>query len=202
MDEKEASSEKDAAWASLNTPLSVIELIDFCRDIERLFRINPMLEFSNWQRVDDGSYLFAGINISQQEAFQFEYKLTVSVLADGLRIDYDRGIKSSTRIKIIPSSQGSKLTITDYYAGAPKEDRKARMDEVDKSLAIWAKYLQEFIITWQRWSRFGLWRWYMKRVWQPMKPAGRRITYMLLWITLAETALISLGVGIYFAEYR
>jgi hypothetical protein len=34
-----------------------------------------------------------------------------------------------------------------------------------------------------------------------MKPAGRRITYMLLWITVVEFALIALGVGIYFVEY-
>ncbi len=41
----------------------------------------------------------------------------------------------------------------------------------------------------------------MKRVWQPMKPSGRRITYMLLWISLVEIALIALGAGIYWSEY-
>lgn len=30
---------------------------------------------------------------------------------------------------------------------------------------------------------------------------GRRVTYMLLWITLIEVALITLGVGLYFSEF-
>jgi len=34
-----------------------------------------------------------------------------------------------------------------------------------------------------------------------MKPTARRITYMLLWISLVEIALLTLGVGIYFFEY-
>jgi hypothetical protein len=41
----------------------------------------------------------------------------------------------------------------------------------------------------------------MRRIWQPMKPSARRITYMLLWISLAEVALIALGVAIYFVEF-
>ena len=35
-----------------------------------------------------------------------------------------------------------------------------------------------------------------------MKPTARRITYILLWITVVEIALIALGVAIYFVEYR
>ena len=41
----------------------------------------------------------------------------------------------------------------------------------------------------------------MKRIWQPMKPMGRRITYILLWITVVELALIALGTAIYFVEF-
>ena len=192
---------EDAAWASLNTPLTVAELMSFCRDIERLFRINPMLEFSSWKPLNDNQYLFSGKNISQEVAFGFEYKLTVSEIMGGFIINYDNGLKSSTTLKIEPSSHGSKLTITDNYEGMSKEDRETHLGEVDKSLVVWAGYLQQFLITWQRWSVFGIWRWYMKYIWQPMKPISRRITYMLLWITVVELALIVLGVGIYFAEY-
>jgi len=67
----------------------------------------------------------------------------------------------------------------------------------------WAKAhsRQENLINWQRWSRFRVWRWYMRRVWQPMKPAGRRITYIPLWISVVEFALIAMGVAIYLVEY-
>ena len=192
---------EDAAWASINTPLEVDALKSFCLDIERLFRINPMLEFEKWQPLGNGRYFFSGRNISQEPAFEFEFELQAKELPEGLQIDYSQGLKSSTTIKIEPAEQGSKLTIVDSYEGSSEEERESRMDEVDKSLITWAHYLQKFTLSWNRWSWFAPWRWYMHRVWQPMKPAGRRITYMLLWITAAEIALIALGVGIYWAEY-
>lgn len=193
---------EDAAWASINTPLSVAELTAFCRDIERLYRINPMLEFQHFKVLGQHHYAYAGRNISQETPFEFDYTFAVKELPDGLQVDYEQGIKSTTLIKIEPASQGSKLTITDYYERLPIEEREQHLHEVDKSLVAWANYLQRFLITWSRWSRFALWRWYMRRVWQPMKPTARRITYTLLWISVVEIALIALGVAIYFVEFR
>ena len=195
------SAFEDAAWASTNTPLTVSALNEFCADIERLYRINPMLEFERWDCRDENHFTFTGRNISQEQPFDFQFELSASKLDDGIRIDYDKGIKSSTTFTIEPAPQGPKLTITDRYERLPVEERSAHMHEVDKSLALWAQYLQQYLINWQRWSRFRLWCWYIRRVWQPMKPAGRRITYMLLWITVVEIALITLGAAIYFVEF-
>lgn len=191
----------DAAWASFNTPLDPQSLRSFCSDIERLFRINPMLEFSKWQALGGDRYLFAGRNISQEEPFEFEFELQVRELADGYHVDYTNSLKSSTTFKIEPAKEGSKLTIVDNYEGLSEEIRKSRSGEVDRSLTVWAEYLQKFLFIWQRWSRFGLWRWYMRRVWQPMKPTGRRITFILLAISLVEVALIALGAAIFFIEF-
>jgi len=197
----EVSTNEDIAWASVETPLSVDALKDFCVDVERLFRINPMLEFKCWDSRDGNQFTFSGRNISQEQPFDFEFELSVSKLDDGIRIDYDRGVKSSTTFTIEHAGLGSKLTITDRYERFSAEEQSAHLHEVDKSLVIWAQYLQQYIINWQRWCRFGLWRWYMRRVWQPMKPTGRRITYILLWITVVEIALIVLGGTIYYFEY-
>ncbi|HHJ16064.1 MAG TPA: hypothetical protein ENJ80_05135 [Gammaproteobacteria bacterium] len=197
----DSATGEDAAWASVETPLSVEALKDFCADIERLYRINPMLEFRHWEAGPDNRFVFSGRNISQEPPFDFEFGLSATRRDDGVHIDYDRGIKSSTTFTIEPAAQGSRLTITDRYERLPAEQRSAHLHEVDKSLVVWAQYLQQYMINWQRWSRFGPWRWYMRRVWQPMKPAGRRITYILLWITTVEIALIALGVAVYFAEY-
>ena len=197
----ESATIEDVAWASTNTPLTVSALNEFCTDIERLFRINPMLEFELWDSRDENHFTFAGRNISQEQPFDFQFELSVSKLDNGFRIDYDKGIKSSTTFTIEPAPQGSKLTITDSYERLPPEERSTHIHEVDKSLVLWSQYLQQYLVNWQRWSRFRLWRWYMRRVWQPMKPAGRRITYMLLWISAAEIALIALGAAIYFIEY-
>ncbi|MDH3561537.1 MAG: hypothetical protein OEN52_11360 [Gammaproteobacteria bacterium] len=197
----ESATIEDVAWASTNTPLTVSALNEFCTDIERLFRINPMLEFELWDSRDENHFTFAGRNISQEQPFDFQFELSVRKLGNGFRIDYDKGIKSSTTFTIEPAPQGSKLTITDSYERLPPEERSTHIHEVDKSLVLWSQYLQQYLVNWQRWSRFRLWRWYMRRVWQPMKPAGRRITYMLLWISAAEIALIALGAAIYFIEY-
>lgn len=198
-------AEQDAAWASIETPLDVDSLKSFCQDIERLFRINPMLIFYSWQADGDHHYRFSGQNISHEEPFDFDHTFSVTELPDGIEINYEQGVKSSTTIKVEPTEPGSqwksKLTITDSYAGMSEQEREQHLHTVDRSITVWAKYLLQYLLSWQRWSRFGLWRWYMKRVWLPMKPSGRRITYMLLWITVFEIALIMLGVAIYYIEY-
>jgi len=194
--------EDDVAWASISTPLSVSELKEFCSDTERLFRINPMLEFSSCESVGNNHFQFAGKNISQETPFDFEFGLSVIELEDGFRFDYDQGIKSSTVLKIEEDPHGSKLTITDYYDRIPVDEREKHINEVDKSIVLWAQYVQKFLVMWKSWSKFRLWRWYMKRVWEPMKPNARRITYMLLWITVVEIALIALAAGIFFAEFK
>lgn len=194
-------STADAAWASIITPLRIEELKAFCEDIERLFRINPMLEFSQWENLADDQYRMAVKNISQATPFELETELRVENLDNDIVIHYSNGLKKKTVLKFEPCTEGSRLTIIDDYEGLSEAERQSRLHEVDKSLINWADYLQRFIILWKRWSRFGLWRWYMRRVWQPMKPTARRITYMLLWITVVEIALLALGVAVYYIEF-
>ena len=191
----------DAAWASIKTPLGLNELKIFCQDIERLFRINPMLEFQQWEKLTANHYRMKVKNISQDEHFELVTELKVENQPDNTTVYYSNGLKKKTEFKFETSDHGSRLTIIDDYTGLGEDERQNRLSEVDKSLINWADYLQRFIISWHRWSRFGLWRWYMRRVWQPMKPIGRRITYILLWITVVEVALLALGVAIYFVEY-
>ncbi|MEE8379516.1 MAG: hypothetical protein V3R49_04005, partial [Gammaproteobacteria bacterium] len=80
-------------------------------------------------------------------------------------------------------------------------ERESHLHEVDQSIVVWVEYLQKFCISWNSWSKFAPWRWYMRRIWQPMKPTARRITYMLLWITVVEIALLALGAAVYFNEF-
>lgn len=197
----EKSVANDAAWASVNTPLSAAELKNFCSDIVRLYRINPMLEFKETKNIGENNFTFSGSNISQETPFDFEFNLSVKETESGFDVTYDKGIKSSTSFVIEEAESGSKLTITDRYDRMSEEERKSHLGEVDKSLVNWAEYLQRYIIMWKKWRWLGVWRLYMRKVWLPMKPTARRITYMLLWITAAEVALITLGVGIYFTEF-
>lgn len=200
MNESTANNE-DKAWASFQTPLSAEALREFCQDIERLFRINPFLEFEEWRQSGKQEYRFSGRNLSQQEPFAFALTLNIEPTQDGLLIRYDQGIKRNTHLAVEPAPEGSKLTITEDYSGLSEEERQTRLHEVDKSLSTWANDLQAFISLWQRWSWLAPWRWYMRRIWQPLKPMGRRIVYMFIWITIVELALIALGAAIYWNEY-
>jgi len=201
-DPEEASAE-DIAWANFLTPLSVQALLDFCqKDIERLLRINPFLEFEEWQDLGRERFHFIVRNFSQEAPFELDVELHSKVQPAGLKLQYSDGLKLTTTFLIEPADEGSKLTIIDYYNPHLSEEEKvARLGEVDKSLEVWAGDLQKYIVRWNKWARFVPWRWYMTKVWQPMKPTARRITYMLLWISFVEVALILLGVGIYFMAF-
>ena len=193
---------EDAVWAAFNTNMTVEALIRFCQeDVERLFRINPYLEFSKFEQTAERQFHMVGKNSSQAQAFEFDEVFEVEPLADGVRLHYRDSLKQTTTFLVEPAEQGSKLTITDDYHGRSESERQARLAEVDQSIVTWAEYLQRFILTWKQWSWLAPWRWYMQVVWKRLKPTGRRIAYMLIWITVFEIALIMLGVAIYFVEY-
>lgn len=187
----------DAAWVVIETPLLAGDLAAFCRDIERLYRINPYLEFRHWRRIAPGAFAVAFRNLSNQR--ELALKLTLEPAAkDDFTVRYEQGIKRSTRFVIEPIAAGSRLKITDEYDAAPGAD----IGEVDRSLHAWGVALKEYLQREQRWAWCAPWRWYMQRVWVPMKPSARRITFMILLVTLAEIALIALVMAIYWIEYR
>ena len=177
LDSAEESAE-DIAWASFLTPLSVQALIDFCqKDIERLLRINPFLEFKEWRDIGAERFHFIVRNYSQDPHFELDTELISEFQPAGLKLKYKEGIKLTTTFLVEPAGEGSKLTITDYYNPHLNEEEKvARLGEVDKSLEVWARDLQQYLVRWEKWSRFAPWRWYMTKVWQPMRPTARRIT--------------------------
>ncbi|MBT3014528.1 MAG: hypothetical protein KME63_02145 [Candidatus Thiodiazotropha sp. (ex Clathrolucina costata)] len=190
---------EDAAWVTIETPLSPIQLQKFIGDLERLLRINSLLEFERWESVGDGRIRFEAINLSNGRHVKTE--LSVEYIDRGLRISYDRLLKSSTSIQVEPSiTSGSSLIITDDYSGAEETERRRRLDEVDRSLEQWGRDLHGYLQLWHRWSWLPPWRWYMQRVWQPMKPSARRITRWIVWITFAEMAVVLLLIVILVIE--
>ena len=137
---------ENSAWAEFNTPFDVDKLKSFCcDDVERLFRINPYLEFTKWQKTGDNQFHVTGKNISQVEHFEFDYEMTVTETEQGLRVNYKNDLKLSTSFNVEPAEQGSKLIIIDEYIELSEEDAASRAKEVDQSLVIWANYLQRYI---------------------------------------------------------
>ena len=191
---------RDAAWVVVDTPLGLPALRDFCVDIERLFRINPYLEFQTWRHSGTDSYHARFRNLSNQQTVVLELRME-RASPDEFSVVYGDGIKACTRFVLEPAAAGSRITITDEYSRLPDAERAQRIDEVDKSLSAWGWALHEYLPHEQRWGRFALWRWYMRRWWLPMTPRSRRITYMLVILAAAEMLLILLGAAIYWIEF-
>jgi hypothetical protein len=187
----------DTAWVTIDVPLEPAALAGFCRDVERLYRINPYLEFRRWRETAPGAFSVSMRNLSNQR--DLELRLTLERVSERhFLVRYDRGVKCSTRFEIGATAEGSCLRISDDYSGAAETDTA----EVDRSLHAWGVALREYLLRDQRWGWCAPWRWYMRRVWVPMKPSARRITFIILLVTLAEIALFALVMAIYWAENR
>lgn len=200
MNQAQADTPRDASWVIVDTPLSLPALREFCADIERLHRINPYLEFERWQRIGADSIHARFRNLSNQQIMALDLRIERES-DDAFALIYRAGIKARTRFVLEPAGTGSRLTITDDYAGLPPAEREQRLHEVDKSLTAWGWALHEYLRREQRWGGWVLWRWYMRRLWLPMTPRARRITYMLVLLTVAEMALILLVATIYWIEF-
>ena len=109
-----------------------------------------------------------------------EYDKALSDLE--FRVNYTQGIKGCTWFRIEPQAHGSALLIVDDYSRLPQEEREKRLDEVDRSLTAWGRGLYTYLRFEKRWSWFPPWRWYMRRLWVPMKPMARRVSWMLILI--------------------
>lgn len=192
------NSSRDAAWVSVDTALAPVRLAEFCRDLERLYRINPYLEFRYWRPRPDGGIDAAWRNHSN--GHEFKLRLTPARESpESFEVRYDRGIKRSTHVDITSVPGGSRIKIIDHYTEAITAD-SPDLAEVDRSLHAWGVALQDYLQRDASWGRFALWRWYMRRVWVPMKPTARRITFIILLVTLAEVALFALVMAIYWLE--
>lgn len=193
-----APHDRDAAWVVLETPLRASELKMFCGDFERLYRVNPFLEFERWQQHTPERFRAAFHNHSNG----------LRVVLDGevrreseraWRVDFAAGAKRQTRFEIEPLPNGSRLTITDEYRLA-EDGTPALAAEVDRSLHAWGVALKAFLERDRRWGWLPFYRAFMHKVWLPMKPAARRITFLVLVIGLADIGLVALGLAIYWIE--
>ena len=183
---------EDAAWVRIATGLSPAALVAFCQDAERLLRINSMYEFEQWRPEGEGCFFLRVRNLSN--GHDFATQIRVEPRADGMRIAYATGLKTATEFRAESAGPddgfatlgGAVLVVIDDYSGTPEPERRSRSGEIDKSLVWWGHDLHRYLKHWTRWSRFRPWRWYMRRIWQPMKPKARRITFMLIAITVFE----------------
>ena len=188
----------DAAWVSLPTPLALTTLQELCRDIEVIFRLNPFYYFKSWTKTGPAGFALEFENHSNQT--NNAVNIHVTATADGFTVAYDQGLKKRTVFSLEATTDGSRLTVTDDYEGIPERERTQRILEVDRSLQAWGEALRLYFMRQKRWAWLPGWRWYMRRVWIPMKPSARRIVWMLYLITAAEFAFFVLLILIWWSE--
>jgi hypothetical protein len=193
--------EEDKAWVVIQTPLRIEELQSFCSRIEHLFRINPYLEIMKWRQTAPDHFHVELRNLSNKRDVVNDIALERET-TNIFRVRYREGIKRYTEVRLEPLAEGSRLTITDNYGGFTTEERQAREAEVDKSLNAWGHALYVFFRRWNRWRWIAPWRWYMQRVWMPMKPSARRIAWMLILITIVEFFFFLFVLLIYLIEHN
>lgn len=187
-------SERDAAWVVIEAAWPAERLGQFLDDVQRLYRINPFLEFRRWEEGSQG-FQAELLNHSNGQRLLLDARVTREA-ALVLRVDYAQGLKRSTHFVVEPTPGGSRLTVTEEYA----HDAPAAPEQVDRSLHAWGVALKDYLARERRWGRLPLYRWFMERIWLPMKPAARRITFLVLVISVADVALIALGLAIYWLE--
>ncbi|MEE8365286.1 MAG: hypothetical protein V3R76_05835 [Gammaproteobacteria bacterium] len=199
MTDESTENNEDAAWVTIETPFGNAELRAFLDDVERLYRINSMLEFEEWQQTGDRQYRLKAKNLSNGN--QLETDLEVELTADGITVRYDEGLRTSTSFRVDDEVGGcAKLVVTDDYSGCSFTERESRIDEVDKSLVHWGNSLYRYLRQWKRWSWLPGWKFYMRKIWQPMKPMARRITFILIMITLVEFVFFLMVFTIFWLE--
>lgn len=176
---------QDAAWVRVPTSLTPTELAGHIQDVEAMLRINPYLYFRSWKQTGPVSYHAELDNQSNKQTLTLDLEL-IADARSALTINYRQGLKSRTVFTIEPLAGGSYLVITDDYSQLPKPERERRAAEVDKSLLAWGEALRIYFKRLQRWSWLPGWRWYIRRVWVPMKPSARRIVWLLFLITIVE----------------
>jgi hypothetical protein len=189
----------DAAWASLPAPFPPGELAELCRDIEAMFRLNPYYYFDVWRQTGPDAFHVEFENQSNKTKQILDLSVTPGP-GHSVTVTYDQGIKKRTVFTIEPALNGSRLTVTDDYERLPETEREQRKDEVDKSLAAWAEALRLYFLRRRRWSWLPGWRWYIRRMWMPMKPSARRIVWFIYLITVAEFFFFLFVLLIWFIE--
>ncbi len=184
---------------TIETPFDATELRLFLDDVERLYRINSLLVFEEWRQIGDSQYRLRAKNLSNDKSL--ETNLDVETAGDGITVRYSDGLRTATTFRVDPRPDNTAtLTVTDDYTGTSRDEREARIDEVDKGLVQWGMSLHRYLHRWKRWSWVPGWKFYMRRVWQPMKPTARRITFILIMVTVAEFVAFLLVLSIFLLE--
>src|SRR5262245_18129499 len=119
-----AGEHEDAAWLRIATALPADDLRAFLDDVERLYRINPLLDISKFEASRQSRDRLVAHNHSNGS--KIEVLLAVTATDRGRDVAYSRGLKVATNCRVEAARRGSHLFVTDVYGGCAGEERRLR----------------------------------------------------------------------------
>ncbi len=208
MGEKTDQPGEDFALISVDLPLATGELYAFIQNTERLFRINPHLEIKSWQEDEPGK-IFAGKQIrvnckNEMNGLTQSLMLSVSDVQPevSFTLNYDSGLKKATIFTVEPvGSASSKLVVKELYSDElSAAEKESRLNEVDNSLLPWGGAIHSYFKRRSRWRWLPFHSWMQNSVWLSMTPRHRRISRMIIWVTVLEFVVFMFVFAIYWSE--
>ena len=199
----------DYARFEIETPFAARWLLDFFADPLRLLRINPFLTLHAVERIAPDRLRLRGRNDALER--DFEVTARIERLPDGWRLLWDGWLKNETRFIVRPpttattadatDTPGARIILIDDYSATPEAERRQRLDEVDTSTAAWAQHIHAWLHGLHRYRWLPGHRWFMTGPWLNMKPAARRISKWVAFITIAEFVFFLMVFAIFWLEY-
>ena len=101
----------DAAWIKIVTRLDPQVLLDFCYNLERLYRLNPYLSIEYWMMPARNLIKAKWRNSSTPAEFTLESEIQVTYRQNEIRLCCCSGLKKETSLIVEPHEQGSSLTV-------------------------------------------------------------------------------------------
>lgn len=175
---------ENAAWVTIPTKLSVDVLLEFCSNVERLYRLNPYLKIFSWRALSKNTIKADWENHSMAVEARTTTQFEIKHSNNEIQLKYLSGIKQTTYLIIDVTRSGSQLTIIDDY-GDSKISTK-----VDKSLNAWGQSLKRFFDHYVCLHQIPFAKTIIDRYWIQFSPFTRRISYIL--VVLAAIELIAL----------
>lgn len=199
----DSATQDNSAWVTLEIPVPPAELFVFLQNIERLFRLNPYLDIKQWTESEVGQrFRLQALN----EMNGVHYDLDISVEGNEpnscLKLRYSQGLKDALDITLQAGADPDKtiLTLRERYHQPTAEQQEQQLKEVDHSLIPWGQAIRLYVRGLRRWSWFWPYRWYREKFWLGMRPTHRRISRMIIWITVIEFVVFLFVFTIYWLE--
>ena len=196
-------TQKNTAWVAVEIPVHVNKLFDFLRNPERLFRLNPYLDIREWEEMS-ATKQFHLKALNEMNGVTYDHLITIELVELNARIllSYDKGLKRALEISLLPGPSGTILTLREHYYPPPQsgEYQEEQLKEVDHGLLPWAASIRKYFFGLEKWGWLRPYRWYKESFWLGMRPTHRRISRMIIWVTVFEFVVFLFVFTIYWLE--